>query len=350
MRIKKYLKKYYPYLLAAIVILAFLLRPAVLGKSDYFFRQPHWASLFDYDKHLAPIEDIKEKEALNTLVFGGDIMLSRTVNKKMVAYGDYSWPFRNISSLFSEADLAIANLESPFLVTSNYEVNTGSFSFKANPRSIEGLKLAGFDILSLANNHILNQGRQGIADTYKTLDEAGIGSVGTKERKMIIRESKGIKFAFLAYSYDSSSDLIPGLDIPKASADIKEAKKEADVVIVLMHAGIEYRRQPTDQQTSFAHNAIDAGADLVIGHHPHWPQIVEKYKGKTIVYSLGNLIFDQMWSKETSEGLVVKAFFRDKELDRIEYIPIQIKDYGQAVLMPEGKDFDQLINSINIPE
>lgn len=344
MRIKIFLKKYYPYLLIIGVILIFLFRPSFIDKSDYFLK-PYWQNNPEPDNHLLPL---KEAEISNILVFGGDIMLSRTVNKKMDLYGDYSWPLKNISSLFSEADLAVANLESPFLVTNNYEVNTGSFSFKANPRSVEGLKLAGFDVLSLANNHILNQGRQGIADTYKVLDEASIDSVGTKERKLLIKESKGVRFAFLAYSYDSSSDLIPSLDIRQAKADIEEAEKKADAVIILMHAGIEYQRQPNAQQITFAHAAIDAGADLVIGHHPHWPQIVEEYSGKTIIYSLGNLVFDQMWSKETSEGLVVKVHFKDKILDHIEYVPIQIKDYGQAILMPAGNDFDKLIHNLNI--
>jgi poly-gamma-glutamate synthesis protein (capsule biosynthesis protein) len=349
MPVINFLKKYWLHVLAVIIITVVLLRPVVLATENYFASSP--LHLFSPENHLLKTEnkDFSPKpETLNTLVFGGDIMLSRTVNQKMSVYNDYSWPFKNISTLFSEADLAIANLESPFLFTNNYNVKTGSFSFKANPKSVQSLLLAGFDVLSLANNHILNQGQQGITDTYKVLSEAGIAGVGTADNKLIIKESKGIKFVFLAYSYDFSSPLISHLDSKQVALDIKDAQTKADVVIILMHAGTEYSLEPNQEQIEFAHAAVDAGADLVIGHHPHWPQTVETYQGKTIVYSLGNLIFDQMWSKETSEGLVVKAYFKDKVLDHIDYIPINIRDYGQAEIMPLGDNRDKMLKNIKV--
>ena len=104
-----------------------------------------------------------------SLIFGGDIMLSRQVNNKMEKYNDYAWPFAEIASTTSAADLTIANLESPFLIGApSYQVLTGSFSFKANPASVIGLQKAGIDLVSLANNHILNQGRSGLEDTKKS--------------------------------------------------------------------------------------------------------------------------------------------------------------------------------------
>lgn len=341
--IKIYFSKIWPWLLAAIIIVGLLFWPyRILTES-------HMQSFNDKEyNHLVADKNVEVKAITprNVLIFGGDIMLSRTVNTKMEKYDNYNWPLEKIAPLFSEADLAIANLESPFLFTNNYQVLTGSFSFKANPKSVSTLILSGFDVLSLANNHILNQGQKGLSDTYKVLDDAGINYVGSREHNLVIRESKGTKFAFLSYTYDESK-LIASIN-DSIEPDIKTAKEQSDVVIVLMHAGTEYTRKPNQSQINFAHQAIDSGADLVVGTHPHWPQTTETYQGKTIIYSLGNLVFDQMWSQETSQGLVVKVYFDGKEQSNIEYLPISIKDYGQAVLMPDGMEKDNLLKSLEL--
>lgn len=291
--------------------------------------------------------DDTDLAAKNILIFGGDVMLSRTVNTKMEKYHNYNWPLEAIAPLTSSADIAIANLESPFLFTDNYQVLTGSFSFKANPKSVSALSLAGFDILSLANNHILNQGAKGLSDTRQVLDGANISYVGLRADNLVIKESKGVKFAFLAYTYNQDSEKIANIfNITEIENNISEAKKQADVVIVMMHAGTEYQKKPNNDQVKFAHLAIDAGADLVIGGHPHWIQTTEVYKDKTIIYSLGNLIFDQMWSQNTQIGLLARVYFNGKEQINIEYIPINIKDYGRAELMPDGAMKEDLISSL----
>lgn len=338
------------FLVVVILIIAALsLWPFFKLTGDRNWLPTHMLSDF-INQETLPVaqEAAPEKITENILVFGGDIMLSRSVNGQMEKFQDYSWPFEKIYSLFSEADLAIANLESPFLVSNKYVVPTGSFSFKANPKSIEALKLAGFDVLSLANNHMLNQGLTGLKDTSDILSGASIGFTGKASANLVVKESRGIKFGFLSYTYAADSSLIANmLKISQLKTDIKEAKKKSDVVIVMMHAGTEYKKTPNDQQIAFAHAAVDNGADLVIGTHPHWIQTVEQYQGKTIIYSLGNLIFDQMWSHETSIGLVVKAYFMDKKLDKIEYIPINIKNYGQAEIMPDGVEKDAILKSLN---
>lgn len=338
------LNKVWPWIILGLIITLILLWPFKSLTENYLNKKDIASK-----KHLVNESETvtQETPAKNILVFGGDIMLSRTVNVKMEKYNNYNWPLEKISSLFSEANLAIANLESPFLLSSNYQVLTGSFSFKANPKSVSALILSGFDVLSLANNHILNQGEKGLIDTYEVLTKAGISYVGLKDHNLVIKESNGIKFAFLAYTYDNSKK-VADIFADSISSDIETAKKQADVVIVLMHAGTEYTVKPNKTQIDFAHLAVESGADLVIGTHPHWPQISEEYQGKTIVYSLGNLIFDQMWSKETSQGLVVKVYFDGKEQSNIEYIPISIKDYGQATVMPEGATKDKLLKDIGV--
>lgn len=280
------------------------------------------------------------------LIFGGDVMLSRTVNAKMVNYQDYSWPFRLIASTTAAADITIFNLESPFLKNANYQVPSGSFSFRTNPLAIEGLLLSGVDVLSLANNHMLNAGQQGLIDTLDILEENNILAVGAGldeksayDGKLISVDDWRVVFLAFAYPEDSSVALgsrpgIATLDNEKLEEKIDFWRPQADLIIVLMHAGQEYVSAPNQTQKSFAHRAIELGADAVIGHHPHWPQSWEIYNDRPIFYSLGNLVFDQMWSKETSQGLLLNLTFRADLSGQAELVPIIIKDYGQADLWP----------------
>lgn len=278
------------------------------------------------------------------LMFGGDVMLSRVVNQKSTKYQDWTWPLKKIASTTAAADLFIINLESPFTISGSHLVKTGSFSFKADPKSLAALTLAGVDVVALANNHTINQGRAGIADTQKILAEAGLAFSGAglnenEARTPAIKEVNGLKIGFLSYAYPDDYSIangsnfgLAGLDISKMKADVQKLKPQVDLIAVIMHAGYEYTNQPNQQQKDFARQAIEASADLVIGHHPHWVQIIEIYQGKPILYSLGNLVFDQMWSKETQEGALAKVILEDKTIKAIEIIPIIIKDYGQAEL------------------
>lgn len=294
-------------------------------------------------------EVIEEKKEL-TLMFGGDIMLSRTVNAKMKAYDDYAWPARLIASTTEKADITIFNLESPFLKDSNYSVPTGSFSFKADPLAAETLKLLGADLVSLANNHMLNASKQGIVDTLDILAEnnihvagAGLNEEGARKAAIIVRNNW--RLGFLSYAYPNDYSVanetragIATMDLANLQEDIESLRDEVDIVVILMHAGIEYVSFPQSQQVSFAHSAIDFGADLVIGHHPHWPQTWEIYNDKAIFYSLGNFIFDQMWSKGTSQGLLAEIVFQPDMSAKANLIPIVIKDYGQVELWPQDRE------------
>ncbi len=291
---------------------------------------------------VAPVvEESKE----TVMAFGGDAMLSRVVGQKMVAKKDFSWPFEKIGNEFKNVDFAVANLESPFTISSgSHTVKTGSFSFNADPKAMAGLEEAGIDLLSLANNHFGNQGQKGMLDTFKILNNNGIAYVGagknsTEAHAPYIKEINGVKFGFLSYAYPEDLYIatadkagMANMNLEVAKSDIAKLKSQADVVIVLVHAGTEYTAKPNAKQIAFDRGVIDAGADLVIGHHPHWVQSTEKYKNKFIIYSLGNLIFDQMWSQETREGAIAKVYFRNKNLEKIDIIPIIINDYGQPDL------------------
>jgi poly-gamma-glutamate synthesis protein (capsule biosynthesis protein) len=261
-------------------------------------------------------------------------MLSRNVAGKIIEANDPTLPFINIVEVIKNADISFANLESPFLDKPPYAQQ--GLVFKADPKTVEGIKFAGFDILSTANNHGLDQGRAGVEFTLKHLADHGLVAVGSgldcPEGKII--EKNGIKFGFLAYSYAAYNDgtrrtdpLICHWEKSQIQRDAARLKPKVDFLIVSFHAGTEYKRLPDQENIILARAAIDAGADMIVGHHPHWIQTIEQYKEKWIFYSLGNFVFDQMWSQETREGLAVLATFKDKNLDKIELRPVLIDNF-----------------------
>ncbi len=272
-----------------------------------------------------------------TLVFGGDVMLARHVQEKQMEKGSFACAFSNIADYFSRADLAVVNLESPLTDKGPYP--RAGFIFKAREENIAGLKSAGIDAVFLANNHFGDAGSYGMDFTFQFLSGEGIEFVGAGQNKSEAYQGKIIKVGNLrvglvnqSYNvpYYAATDKRPGiavLDLERLEQEIVALKnKGADIIIASLHGGIEYVRHPNQDQIVFARTAIEAGADLVIGHHPHWIQTIEKYRGKYIFYSLGNLIFDQNWSQETSEGLVVAVKVKDKKITGFELKPVIIED------------------------
>lgn len=300
---------------------------------------------------LRPVEKVtknkkEDKKNVETnIVAGGDVMLSRHVGTKIRESGDDAVPFRKIYNIFSEADIAFVNLESPFYNQGDYM--TEGMVFKSEPETIEGLNLAGIDMVSLANNHTRNRGEKGLLYTFDYLSEnnikyagAGRNSIEAHQEKII--EKEGIKFAFLAYTYSDGVNFessmakedpdVVFMDVKTMKEDVERAKKIADVVVISMHAGVEYKNYPNIQQKEFAREAINSGADLVLGHHPHVVQSTEKYGKGYIIYSMGNLVFDQMWSEETREGVIARCSFMNSSLNKIEFMPVKIENYNQPRL------------------
>ena len=141
---------------------------------------------------------------------------------------------------------------------------------------------------------------------------------------------RGLTFAFLGYNdIGYKQEGISWADEAKIRTEIAEARKKSDVVVVTFHWGIEYQSQPNERQKFLGHLAIDSGADLVIGNHPHWVQPIEIYKDKLITYAHGNFVFDQEWSLKTKQGVIGKYTFYDNQLIDVEYLPILIENYGQ---------------------
>ena len=210
------------------------------------------------------------------------------------------------------------------------------YSSRAKPQAVQGLKFAGFDILSVVNNHILDWGRVALIDTLDILKTNGIASAGAGRNYAEANEPAIINFedtriAFFAYtnlvskSFSATKDSagISFFDLERVKKSIAETRAETDIIIVSLHWGEEYKTKASDFQKKLAHELIDAGADLIIGHHPHVAQEVEQYRGKRIAYSLGNFVFDQNFSEDTRRGLMLKVTVQDEKISTVQ--PISIK-------------------------
>lgn len=289
-----------------------------------------------------------------TMVFGGDVMLGRFVREQVDRRGKHnpSWLTENITAVFRQADLAFVNLESPFVPPARQQPESQAMAgggppssnemvFRANPAHVTALSAAGIDVVSFANNHSRNQGILGIRTTLSTLRGRSIAAAGAGLTSVAAYAPRYLKagdlpVAVLAYAYSEqvptgtlSKPTIAGMDVGRMQTAVKAAKAKNAFVIVSMHAGTEYTFTPNLQQMQFARAAIDAGADLVVGHHPHWVQPVETYQGKPILYSLGNLIFDQGWSLLTQQGAVAVVRVSRGKVAQVQLRPVKIDYFAQ---------------------
>lgn len=255
-----------------------------------------------------------------SLAFVGDILLAESVGDMMKQYGD-DYPYKEALFHLSEPDLTAANLEYP-VTKRGTPAEDKQFVFKGDAGALPAMKDSGIDIVSLANNHTLDQGVVGLLDTMSHLDEAGIDHMGagkndTEAFAPVIKEANGIKVAYIGVSRvvptgDWKADknragVAETYDYTRTKAAIKKAKEKADLVVVMVHWGIEKADKPEPYQRDFARVYIDSGADLVIGSHPHVLQGFEQYKGKWIAYSLGNFIFSAYPKGATADTGVLNA-------------------------------------------
>lgn len=284
------------------------------------------------------------------LMFVGDIMLAREVGRMMAVSGDWRYPFLKIASTTQSADLAFANLETTI---SDRGTRIGSiYSFRSDPRAVQGLRYAGFDVVSVANNHIWDYADDAFLDTQKYLQDAGIAYAGggpdyEAAHTPAVLDVRGIKVAVLAYTnllpkFFTRPDSAPASasydDWSRVTEDIRKARSEADIMVVSYHWGTEYQAAHDRDQEDIAHKTIDAGADLVVGSHPHVVQEFEHYKNGWIAYSLGNFVFDQYFSKETMSGDILEIDTEGKTITGAKTIPISIPRSSQPEVVGETKD------------
>lgn len=307
------------------------------------------------------VDYIPLKEEVIEVTTAGDCTLGADTNFgyngqfdwwfKNKANSDYGYFFSKVKHLFTNDDFSYVNLEGT--LTTYNKKTTKKYNFKGDPSYTNILIAGDIEGVNIANNHSNDYGDIGYSDTKKHLEEASIDYFG--HDSILIKEIKGKKIAFVGYTsvglwIDKNSDM---------SRTIKKLKEEdkVDLVIASFHWGIEYSHIATDAQRKTAHLAIDSGADIVIGSHPHCLQGMEIYKDKYIVYSLGNFVFGgNSAPKEIGrECLIVKMFFhfKDGNLENIDiklipcYISSTKSRNNYQPIEATGKDKTDLINIVN---
>lgn len=260
---------------------------------------------------IKPVDVTETKSMEVNLSFVGDILLSNGVLANYDQKGIKGILSNGVLETLQAADITVANQEFPFSKRGS-QAPDKQFTFRINPNRVSIFNELGIDIVTLANNHTLDFGEDALLDTLDTLDAAEITYMGAgknldRAKEIQYKKLNGINIAFLAASRvipvpewnatDSKPGLLTTYDPTNLIAQIKEAKSNADFTIVYLHWGIERKEWPEDYQRNLAKLYIDAGADLVVGSHPHCLQGIEYYKEKPIIYSLGNFIFGSTINK-----------------------------------------------------
>jgi len=247
------------------------------------------------------------------LTAAGDVMLDRGVWNRIKSEG-ISHVMEGVRDRLRAADLTFVNLECPLSTVRGHAQPGGSLEFCADPGTVEVLEQAGVDVVAIANNHGMDAGEEGCGDTMATLADHDVAYVGGRPDGLAPDDITYLKVddtvvAFLAYTdldfqHGSMCKVEP--DMQNALSTVNEARNHADVVCVSYHWGVEYEKRPTPRQVELGHATIDAGADVVLGHHPHVMSGVEWYHGGLILYSMGNFVFDQ---RDADDGRMNSAIF-----------------------------------------
>lgn len=294
------------------------------------------------------------------LVASGDVMLGRRVAAAMKEKGNF-YPFTRMAPLLQDADLTFGNLECA-LSTQGTPLQGKGIWFRGDPGAAAALKEAGYQVISLANNHSLDFDDPALLETLAVLKEQGIAPVGggadsSEALQPVIKEVNGSKVAFLAatemadifWSWETRRTLeakadrpgVARLDGAQMADAIRALKGKADLIVVSLHWGVEYEDEPTAEQRELAHSLADAGANLIIGTHPHCLQGVEVYNGSLITYSLGNFVYDKQTRPKSQEGLLMKVFFRGPVIQKAVFYPYLIQQEQPGIV--HGSDAERIL-------
>ncbi len=283
----------------------------------------------------------------------GDINLDRALGA-IIAGGRLDFPFEQVAPILQAADLAVGNFESA--LGDMGEPANKSYAFRSPPVAAESLARAGFDVITLANNHALDYGPEALLQGLNLLQAQQLATIGAgpdaaSARAPAILESNGLRLAFLGYVqvpvegnppyFDTSTwtatESAPGLAWAKPdeiAADVRAARAQSDLVIVVLHSGLEYVPAPSPEQMAASYAAIDAGASLIIGHHAHILQGVEFYNGGVIVYGLANFAFNIIGPPESA---ILRAWLDKDGVRTIEFVPVLVQENGQPRLADDDE-------------
>ena len=263
------------------------------------------------------------------LVAVGDIMLDRTVGKRIEANGPESI-LDEVREQTRAPYLTFGNLECPLSTRGPHDPY--NCCFRADPKAVKVLVDGGFDVVSLANNHTLNAGREGVHQTLDTLEANGIAYVGARRERErswepVYFDVAGLKVGFMAYtdlSFEHGSYCKIGKDRQAACDQVRSSRRRCDLLFVSVHWGDEYEKRPCKRQKSTARALIDAGADCILGHHPHTLQGIEVYKGRPILYSMGNFVFDQR-KGHRMESAIFDIWWKEGGVWQVKATPVWIE-------------------------
>ncbi|MFH1522730.1 MAG: CapA family protein [Patescibacteria group bacterium] len=316
-------------------------------REDYFTGLFSKKSLEQENKNYINNLPKNNDKSLNFLFFG-DMMLDRHVGEKIRADG-LSYIFEKLAGeenrFFQGIDLISANLEGAVTNNGAHYLPVMDYDFAFAPELIQELKNYNFNFFNLANNHFADQGERGIIETRENLDELDFDYIGCQDGKVgecsiKIMDIAGQKIGMAGFSMVYSK-----LDDGKMTEVVSTLASSTDLVIINIHWGVEYEHYFNKTQQNIAYKLIEAGADIIIGHHPHVAQGMEIYKGKPIFYSLGNFIFDQYFSKDTQEGLAIGINVNNEKFD-IFFYPFKSK-LSQAELMKDREKEEFLSNLLS---
>jgi len=282
----------------------------------------------------------------------GDIMLGDLpqcngfgVGSQIEKHGPL-FPFGMCAPLLKKADVVVGNLEAALSNFDKFEDSFSEIVLRGKPAAAKGLKEAGFGVLSLANNHIMQHGRKAFEDTLEALASEGIKSIGVRHPERGIDNHvtvgiKGRRLCFAAYNlrpvqYFLASPLYAEGDPAKMIDEVAALKAASDIVVLSLHWGEEFVDRPAPEQVELAHHLVESGADVILGHHPHMVQPIEKYKGAVIAYSLGNFVFD-MWQARLRRSLILNVTIADGPSIDYDIVPVEINRKHQPVPLDNPK-------------
>ena len=301
------------------------------------------------------LQTVPEEPSTFSLVIGGDVLLASTVGERIKTQG-VNYPWYDVAPFLQQANLAIVNLETS--VAEGGKPQDKTFTFRSRPETLKGLKAAGVDIVALANNHVLDYGREGLEETLDYLAQhevqhAGAGPNEESAYAPVIRDVNGAKFAFLSFSMIVPPGWQAGTDHPgvavaygedKMLTAVKNANEISDFVFVYMHWGIERQDTPNNAQQEIGRKLVNAGADLIIGSHPHVLQGIEYYRGVPIVYSLGNFVFTNRGLQTTEDTVLLLVEADKKGVISLQAVAFEIIMNKPTIV--EGKDEERILSRL----
>ncbi|MGH3469136.1 MAG: CapA family protein, partial [Thermocrispum sp.] len=287
-------------------------------------------------------------KAVVTMSVVGDIMLGRGVGDIAAAAGDVSLQLRPMQERLASPDITVGNLENT--LSDAGEPTQGTDSFSAPPGIRGGLRDAGFDVIGLANNHLGDFGDTALVETVRLLRQGGFATFGAghnprRARAPAVVERQGVRFGFVGFNAIGETPEVasgqPGADsvsmpprtgpLDRGELDefldrVRRLAERVDVVVVMPHWGTQYTNTPEPVQRQVAAELVDAGADLVVGGHPHWVQGVAMVRDRLVVHSLGNFVFDMDFMRETQEGVLLELTYWGAELKAADFVPYRMDD------------------------